>query len=135
MRYLLILVFSIPFMAYSQNQVIVIKESGDTILFSTTELRGHKDLQVDGKRILYDINKKIKLISWQKSGKLNGYYAKYYDNNQIEEEGMMIEGNRVGLWYKYYSNGKIKEKGCYYEGKQNGKWEYYNEQGELIKSK
>jgi len=133
MKFTFLIFFIIPIMAYSQNQVIVIKENADTVRFTITELRGHKDKKIDGKKILFDTNGVAKLIYYQKSGKPNGLYTKYFISGQIEEEGMMIEGIQIGLWFKYYQNGRINEKGCYKEGEKYGQWEYFDINGSTIK--
>ena len=61
-----------------------------------------------------------------------GMQKTYFDNGQVEEEGMMEDGKREGEWKEYYESGKLFAVYQYENGMLNGPSVAYHENGALL---
>ena len=57
----------------------------------------------------------------------------FYNNGNVEGEGMMKNGQKYGKWYEYHENGMRKAIGTYKNGKKNGKWWLYDDGGQYYR--
>jgi hypothetical protein len=60
-----------------------------------------------------------------------GYFRKWYDNGQLEWEGLFDNGLIQGKVTSWYRNGRLNFTGEYARGMQHGSFTYYNESGTL----
>jgi len=68
------------------------------------------------------------------SGKEQGDWKLYNDDESIKAEGKFENGNRIGKWIFYHSNGWIEQTGSYDKGRLDGKWIWMDESGFIIRS-
>ncbi len=64
----------------------------------------------------------------------NNYFRYYYENGNLEKEGIQNEGNPVGYWVKYYENGIIEKKAIYKSWDHIEESEAFDKQGRLRES-
>ena len=70
-------------------------------------------------------------VEW-KSGKINGYFKRYFDNGQLQYYSASAKyGLMNGLSSKYFRNGNIWITGITKMGNMHGEWKEYYETGEL----
>ncbi len=63
---------------------------------------------------------------------INGKYKRYFENGNVEVEGMFEDGVRNGTFLEYHENGKLLRKISYVNGMRHGAVEVYNEDGEFV---
>jgi hypothetical protein len=61
----------------------------------------------------------------------HGYFRKWYDNGQLEWEGLFENGLMQGKATSWYKNGQLHFTGEYRHGMQHGSFTYYDEDGKL----
>ncbi len=90
--------------------------------------------QEEGK---YEENQYLMMNSWSPKGDAQvvngkGTHLSYYDDNQIMEQGEVVNGLREGTWELFYeSNGEPMQHAEYQQGKVNGLHQAYFENGQL----
>ncbi|MCK9612414.1 MAG: hypothetical protein PHR81_00220 [Bacteroidales bacterium] len=66
------------------------------------------------------------------SGYKQGPWKEYFDNGQVEGEGIYANSLKQGQWNYYFRSGKIEQKGTYNKnGKPEGRWIWYYESGNV----
>ncbi|TGV00248.1 toxin-antitoxin system YwqK family antitoxin [Flavivirga rizhaonensis] len=87
---------------------------------------------------------KGKTYYWFKSGQihqsvstsgglvLHKKYSKYYQSNQLAEQGEFSLGLKIGDWKTWYENGTLKTNEVWSNGYKNGHFKAYDSQGNLI---
>jgi hypothetical protein len=63
---------------------------------------------------------------------LNGNFIKYYNSNQISEQGSFELGLKIGLWKQWYENGSLFVVENWKNGLLNGDYFKINNDGETI---
>ena len=109
MRLLFFTLFS-AFCAIGHSQdVITIKPTGDTIKYTSQDLRSHVDQHTDGKRITF-YNKKMISFVEIKNGDLNGYSVVFHSNGKTKSIGTFVKGLKKGRWLYFDEKGRyLKE--------------------------
>jgi antitoxin component YwqK of YwqJK toxin-antitoxin module len=150
MKYLLLLAFSLPFLASGQVKMSeLITKRG-----LSYEMAGRTPFT--GKAYAYFPNGDTQTVVTYKDGILNGEIDGWYAKGIKQVEGFVENGERVGIWKLYFETGKIKKqtayshnvedgeetfwfengnpekKGSYVEGKLNGKYTWYYENGQKM---
>ena len=64
----------------------------------------------------------------------DGKWIFYYDNGEVEVEGVFSKNKRIGEWKYYYKNGNIKYLQIYSTaGNRTGTWIDYDTLGNVIR--
>ncbi len=94
---------------------------------------------------IFHPNDKVKVLSFYKNGKLEGYVKKYNQKGKLISSNRYIEGelfvndtekdNKTTIKKEFYADGKIKSSGAFKNEKPVGKHNTYNKSGEIIATK
>ncbi len=113
--------------------------------------------EIDGQRILYYPNGKVKIVENYIQGKYNGTYQQFYENGepkqlgaykdnqltgelksyyelpagQLRESVFFENGEEHGPFKQYYPNGLLEAEGSYKNGMREGEFKEYHSNGNL----
>lgn len=77
---------------------------------------------------------KIQMIGQFQTRKLKvreADFTFYYENGQVEMEGIYVDGNKEADWPKWYSDGTLWQERNYEEGKLHGEYKEFYKSGKL----
>jgi poly(3-hydroxybutyrate) depolymerase len=94
-----------------------------------TYLSGQMALQ--GDYLSIDPTVKEEFWNYHQTHVKHGHFRKWYDNGQLEWEGLFDNGLIQGKVKSYYRNGQLNFAGEYRHGMQHGSFTYYDEHGKL----
>ena len=85
----------------------------------------------DGPYKTYYENGQIEHEGIYEDGKAHGIWKSYYENGQLKSEGIYEDDKAYGIFKSYYENGQLQQEGIYEDGKAHGIWKSYYENGQL----
>ena len=134
MEKLLLLLFIVPILAFSQQETKRKYYASGKLLSIINYTDGVREGSC---KYFYDYGAwAIMSESNYKNGKLIGAFKSYYKNSQIEKQGQYqytesdIYSRQVGTWKYYYDNGKLQRESIIKDGV--GKMKYYDKNGKEI---
>ena len=77
---------------------------------------------------------KLRSIQRYKNGRDHDKWTFYFNNGNIQTEGLFEKGKRIGEWKYFYESGKVWKINHYKNGLKVGNWQTYSEEGDLIES-
>jgi predicted esterase len=100
-------------------------------LFHVTDtyLSGH--IALKGDYLSIDPTVKEEFWNYHHTHIKHGYFRKWYDNGQLEWEGLFDNGLIQGKVTSWYRNGLLNFTGEYARGMQHGSFTYYDENGKV----
>ena len=110
MKRLLLILFIIPIIGFSQTETKIEYWDNDNVLSQISYLDGKRD----------------------------GSCRYYYKNGTLMNEGFYKNGKMIGMWMSYFEDGQINSHGSYKYtesgsySRKDGTWKYYNENGQLL---
>ena len=69
-----------------------------------------------------------------KNGKQNGRYVSFYENGQLEKEGIAKNDKADGRFVWYHKNGQLYVEANFKDGVTIGNYDLYNKSGDKIKN-
>ena len=111
MKRLLLILFIIPIIGFSQTETKIEYWDNDNVLSQVHYLDGIRD----------------------------GSCRYYYKNGTLMNEGFYKNGKMIGMWMSYFEDGQINSHGSYKYtesgsySRKDGTWKYYNENGQLTR--
>jgi len=134
MKKLLLLLFIVPILAFSQQETKREYYASGKLLSIINYTDGVREGSC---KYFYNYGAwAILSESNYKNGKLIGAFKSYYKNSQLEKEGQYqytesdIYSRQVGAWKYYYDNGQLQSESTITDGV--GKMKYYDKNGKEI---
>ena len=104
--FLLIFILVISLKLDSQL-VCTVVSYGDTVWHSEEDVRNHIDVCTNGLRVVLSEKRSIIMEGCMEGCRLNGFYARYWENGELRESGIFINDVKTGVWSNWNSNGTL----------------------------
>jgi antitoxin component YwqK of YwqJK toxin-antitoxin module len=115
------------------------KKIGKWVFFQTNvardtlKIENYSDDKLEGFQFTYFKNKQLASKIKYKNGFKEGHFIEYYNNGQIQIEGVFIKDEYDGKLVRFHKSGKQKAIEYYLKGKRIGIWKIFDIYGKLFR--
>ena len=109
----------------------IVQYDGKTQTYHVTDSFLSGQIALKGDYLSIDPIVKEEFWNYHQTHVKHGYFRKWYDNGQLEWEGLFDNGLIQGKVTSWYRNGQLNFTGEYRHGMQHGSFTYYDENGKL----
>jgi hypothetical protein len=109
----------------------IIQHDSKSEIYHVTDAYLSGRLASQGDYLVIDPATKEEFWNYHQTHIKHGYFRKWYDNGQLEWEGLFENGFIQGPVIEWYRNGQLHYSGMYCNGMPEGSFTYYDEHGKL----
>ena len=109
----------------------IVKHDRKAHIYHVTDTYLSGQIALKGDYLSIDPTVKEEFWNYHQTHIKHGYFRKWYDNGQLEWEGLFENGLIQGKVTSWYRNGQLNFTGEYRHGMQHGSFTYYDENGKL----